>query len=201
MRLMRPIHVLRSCILVVFTSKPAPFRLALLLVQGLRAHEQTAFLPLALIEQIKLQGLSDAGVHPYQPTDSSTTAANDRSSRMAQPPRLASRPSSMLSATTPGLLVGLQPRAASALSRSIPTPRLYEHKTTPIFCNSRLWMDVYQNCGFTFPVDAVIDTAGCPRTLMKCGTFTSLDTANRAMLQVLSEDSCKLMIDRYRTMV
>ncbi|KAI1839576.1 hypothetical protein JX266_014214 [Neoarthrinium moseri] len=141
---------------------------------------------------------------------------------MAQPPRLASRPSSMLPTTTPGLGVGLQPAAASALSRNIPTPRLYELKNTPVslttqhgqlhfqyptrlieqvFCNSLLWMDVYQDCGFTFQVDPVIDRAGCPRSIMKCGAFTSLDAANRAVLQVFSEDSRELMIDRYRTMV
>ncbi|KAH8193764.1 hypothetical protein TruAng_012073 [Truncatella angustata] len=70
-----------------------------------------------------------------------------------------------------------------------------------VFQNTQMWMDVYQNCGYSFQVEAFVDRAGQIPTVIKCGTFATLDQANRVVLQVFSEDSKSLMAERYEKMV
>ncbi|KAH6645700.1 hypothetical protein BKA67DRAFT_651390 [Truncatella angustata] len=73
--------------------------------------------------------------------------------------------------------------------------------TQQVFQNTRMWMDVYQNCGYRFQVEAFVDRAGQIPIVIKCGTFATLYQANRVVLQVFSEDSKSLMAERYEKMV
>ncbi|KAH6645592.1 hypothetical protein BKA67DRAFT_664644 [Truncatella angustata] len=73
--------------------------------------------------------------------------------------------------------------------------------TQQVFQNTQMWMDVYQNCGYSFQVEAFVDRAGQIPTVIKYGTFATLDQANRVVLQVFSEDSKSLMAERYEKMV
>ncbi|KAH8193525.1 hypothetical protein TruAng_012310 [Truncatella angustata] len=108
----------------------------------------------------------------------------------------------------------LRPRSRAPLClkvpptlRSTPLPpppanqRRFEPNFTHVFQNTQMWMDVYQNCGYSFQVEAFVDWASQIPTVIKCGTFATLDQANRVVLQVFSEDSESLMAERYEKMV
>lgn len=73
--------------------------------------------------------------------------------------------------------------------------------TDQIFRNTRMWMDVYPDCGYNFQVEAFIDRAGLPSTVTDCGTFLTLDQANRVVLQTFSQDNPGLIAYRYTSVV
>lgn len=114
------------------------------------------------------------------------------------------------------------PTSSTASSILRPIPRRFEPSSTPvtlatshgrvrihypvtmtdqIFRNTRMWMDVYPDCGYNFQVEALVDRAGHAPAVMDCGTFSTLERANQTVLQAFSEDSLGLMADRYTSMV
>ncbi|KAH6653492.1 hypothetical protein BKA67DRAFT_569923 [Truncatella angustata] len=159
------------------------------------------------ISELRRQALARAQASP-------TTSLRQSSLRPVTRPSLPSatpRPISAIpqtSPTAPPTIPTIQRRfepSSTPVSLETPHGRVRIHypmiMTDQIFRNTRIWMDVYPDCGYNFQVEAFVDRAGHAPAYIDCGTFLTLEQANRTVLQTFSEDIRGLMVDRYTSMV